>query len=136
MKLKLYILFYLLTIFASCSSQKTAVVTKTKIITGFVFDESDKQPLPGTNIKVKASKTKKATTDFDGKFEIELNEGDILIIEFIGFQNKEVSITTQNNYEIFLDVYKKVCKKCDRKKNREIKRYVRNGGYFLPSEPD
>jgi len=28
-----------------------------------------------------------------------------------------------------------VCKKCDRKKNREIKRYVRNGGRFLPSEP-
>jgi hypothetical protein len=136
MKQIIYMSFLLFYVLSSCSSRKTSVVTKTKIITGFVFDESDKQPLPGTNIKVKASKTKKATTDFDGKFEIELNEGDILIIEFIGFQNKEVSITTQNNYEIFLDVYKKVCKKCDRKKNREIKRYVRNGGRFIPSEPD
>ncbi|MNR36120.1 hypothetical protein D3C85_1540130 [compost metagenome] len=59
-----------------------------------------------------------------------------MIIEFVGFQNKQVSITTQNNYEIFLDVYKEVCKKCDRKKNREIKRYVRNGGRFFNSEPD
>jgi len=65
-----------------------------------------------------------------------VREADVLIIEFIGFQNKEVSITKQSNYEIILDEHKKVCKKCERKKNREIKRYIRIGDCFLPSEPD
>lgn len=136
MKKNICITFFLFSVLSSCSSHKTNAITKTKIITGYVFAQSDKQPLPGTNIKVKGSKTKKTTTDFDGKFEMELKQGDILIVESIGFQNKEVSITTQNKYEIILNAYQNVCKKCDRKKNREIKRYVRNGGRRLPFEPD
>jgi len=135
MKQTIFITFFLFAVL-SCSSHKTDASIKTKTVTGFVFAQSDKQPLPGTNIKVKGSKTKKATTDFDGKFEMELKQGDILIVESIGFQNKEVNITAQNKYEIILNAYQNVCKKCDRKKDREIKRYVRNGGRLLPSQAE
>ena len=64
-----------------------------------------------------------------------MREADVLIIEFIGFQNKEVSITKQSNYEIILDEHKKVCKKCERKKNREIKDiYELVIVFFLPNQ--
>ena len=66
---------------------------------------------------------------------MKLKQGDILIVESIGFQNKEVSITTQNKYEIILNSYQNVCKKCDRKKKREIKdSYKTVVVFFLPNQ--
>ena len=133
MKQIIYISFFVFYFFTSCSSLKMDANSSFKTITGFVFDASDMQPLPGSYIKVKGSE-KTATTDVDGKFHISVKENDVLIIGYIGFQNKKINITTQNEYKIILEVSKNVCKKCKRKKNREIKKYVRNGGRFIPSE--
>ncbi|WGH76088.1 TonB-dependent receptor [Tenacibaculum tangerinum] len=64
-------------------------------VTGTVSDALE--PLPGVNILVKG-KTVGTATDFDGKFEIQANKGDILVFSFIGYQTQEVVVsdTTMN----------------------------------------
>lgn len=63
-------------------------------VSGVVTDES-KQPLPGVSISIKGT-TLGTITDFDGKFALEVNEGQNLVFSFIGFQNQEVAITSAN----------------------------------------
>lgn len=123
-----YLLFFVL---ISCSSQKMDSNSNFKIITGLVFDSTDMQPLGGAYIKVKGSE-KTSTTTFDGKFNIAVKKNDVLIIEYVGFQSKKITIDSQNEYKISLDVYNHICKKCERKRKREIKKYVRNGGRNIP----
>ena len=60
-------------------------------ITGTVQDESG--PLPGANILEKGT-TNGTTTDFDGKFSLNVKEGSgSIVLSFIGFSNKTVSFT-------------------------------------------
>ncbi len=58
-------------------------------VSGIVADESG--PLPGANIVVKGTKVS-AQTNFDGKFSINANKGDILIISFIGYVNASYKV--------------------------------------------
>ncbi len=58
-------------------------------ITGTVLDE-DGAPLPGASVVVKGTTTG-STTDFDGKFSINAEAGDTLVISYIGFETKEVT---------------------------------------------
>lgn len=58
-------------------------------ITGTVLDE-DGVPLPGASVVLKGTTTG-STTDFDGKFSIEAEVGDTLVISYIGFEAKEVA---------------------------------------------
>lgn len=57
-------------------------------ITGTVLDE-DGGPLPGASVVLKGTTTG-STTDFDGKFSIDAEVGDTLVISYIGFEAKEV----------------------------------------------
>ncbi|MET2986233.1 TonB-dependent receptor [Aureibaculum conchae] len=60
-------------------------------ITGTINDESG--PLPGANILEKGT-TNGTTTDFDGKFSLNVNAGSgSIVVSFIGFTNKTVSFT-------------------------------------------
>lgn len=60
-------------------------------ITGTVNDESG--PLPGANIVEKGT-TNGTTTDFDGKFSLNVKEGSgVIVVSFVGFNNKEISFT-------------------------------------------
>ena len=43
-------------------------------------------------------------TDFDGKFSIEANQGDKLIISYIGYKTQEVTVGTSEMYTIMLEV--------------------------------
>ncbi|MCK9206298.1 MAG: SusC/RagA family TonB-linked outer membrane protein [Salinivirgaceae bacterium] len=63
-------------------------------VTGLVTEES-KQPLPGVSIVIKGT-TQGTITDFDGKFALDVNEGESLVFSFIGFQNQTVVITSAN----------------------------------------
>ncbi len=71
-----------------------------KPIKGKVLDQKG-ESLPGVNVLIKGS-LKGVSTDQDGNFNILANEGDILIISFIGFTSKEVLIDSKDNYEISL----------------------------------
>ncbi len=55
---------------------------------------SEGQPLPGVNIIIKG-KSIGTQTDFDGKYRIDCNVGDVLVFSYIGFSSKEVQVTAR-----------------------------------------
>ncbi|NHN27108.1 TonB-dependent receptor [Flavobacterium jejuense] len=61
-----------------------------KTITGVVSDAIG--PLSGANVTVKGTK-KGTTTNFDGGYSINANQGDVLIFSYVSFKNKEVIVT-------------------------------------------
>ncbi|MDR7371771.1 VIT domain-containing protein [Flavobacterium aquidurense] len=67
---------------------------------GVVLDQSGR-PVPGATIVVKGTR-RGTTTDFDGKFGIDVANGDILQISFIGMDSKEIRVGSGRNYNITL----------------------------------
>lgn len=61
-------------------------------VTGTVTDEN-RNPLPGASILVRGS-THGVSSDFDGNYEIEAKQGDILEFSFIGFQTQTQKVTS------------------------------------------
>jgi CarboxypepD_reg-like domain len=91
------------------SQNKTSIQDSTKInrkisVEGVVNDA--KGPLPGANIYLKNS-TIRVQSDMEGrfKFPIPLKIGDVLIVTFIGYNNKEVVISdTKNNDKLEIEI--------------------------------
>ncbi|MCB0474625.1 MAG: SusC/RagA family TonB-linked outer membrane protein [Flavobacteriaceae bacterium] len=77
----------LLVFFASAFS---LVFSQTINVSGTVSDGSG-NPLPGVNIQVKGTSTG-TTTDFDGNYQINASNGDVLIFSFVGFSSKELTV--------------------------------------------
>ena len=69
-----------------------------KTISGTVSDESG-LPLPGVNIVVKGT-TNGTQTDFDGKYTITANTGDILAFTYLGLKAQEVTVGTSNTINV------------------------------------
>lgn len=72
---------------------------KTKKIRGFVFEDymipaQMEVGIKGTDIKTQ--------TDADGKFTMEANEGDVLLISAFGERTIEITITEKNCYQTYL----------------------------------
>ena len=61
--------------------------------TGVVSD--DLGPMYGANIVIKGS-TIGISTDFDGKYSIKVNDGDILTFSYLGFKNIEINADSKN----------------------------------------
>jgi iron complex outermembrane receptor protein len=69
-------------------------------ISGTVKDGKG-EPILGASVVIKGT-TKGAVTDADGKFSLEANEGDILVISFVGFQAVEVKVGKGGSIDIVL----------------------------------
>lgn len=84
-------------------SAKAEVSMDQKTITGKVTDP-DGQPLPGATVVVKGT-TNGVATDIDGNFALPgVNEGDVLLVAFVGFRTQEVTISNQSTVTIALEV--------------------------------
>ena len=59
-------------------------------VSGKVTDADD-QPLPGVSVSVKDG-IGGTSTDFDGIYSLQVNEGDVLIFTFVGFETKQVTM--------------------------------------------
>ena len=70
------------------------------IVKGTIVDGESKQPQPGATILIKGTKTG-TVSDFDGNFELKANEGQTLIITYIGYLSEEV-LASENISQIFL----------------------------------
>lgn len=79
-----------------------AIVQASVVISGKVTDESN-QPLPSVIIHEKTTR-KSTTTDGDGKYSISVNEGDILVFNFIGYAPKEVTVNGQTSLDVKMTV--------------------------------
>lgn len=63
-------------------------------IRGRVLDE-DGQPLVGASVSVKNSKNV-GVTSAEGVFSLNVTEGDVLVVSFVGYQTTEIKITSSN----------------------------------------
>jgi len=78
-------------------------------VAGTVYDEKGVQ-ISGTNIFVKNKPGFGAITDADGKFSINVSKGDVLVFNFLGYENVEyLAETAQRNISIsFKEVTKEL----------------------------
>ena len=63
-------------------------------VSGLVSDSDG--PLPGATVVVQGT-TNGVSTDFDGNFSIQANEGDILEISYVGFQTQLITISANQD---------------------------------------
>lgn len=59
--------------------------------TGVVKDNNG-NPLPGASVTIKGT-TVGTTTDFDGVFSVDANQGDVIQISYVGFETQEIDFT-------------------------------------------
>ncbi len=72
------------------------------LINGTITD-SEGIPLPGANIIEKGT-TNGVTADFDGNFSISVeNENAVLVVSYIGYANKEISVNGQKDIAVMLE---------------------------------
>tara|TARA_R110002126_G_scaffold291415_1_gene452227 strand:- start:10196 stop:13084 length:2889 start_codon:yes stop_codon:yes gene_type:complete len=94
-KFKLFLIGILLTSSFTMFGQQT--------VKGVVQEKTTGEPLPGVSIVVKGT-IRGTQTDFDGNFTLDkVNSGDILVFRYLGFSDKEVSITSNFNLMVQLE---------------------------------
>lgn len=69
-------------------------------VTGTVTD-ADGMPIPGVNVIVRGTNTG-STTDFDGKYAVNANQGQVLVYSFVGYVTQNVTVGTQSVINITL----------------------------------
>jgi TonB-linked SusC/RagA family outer membrane protein len=70
-------------------------------VTGFVRDASG-QPLVGVSVNIKGT-TRGTQTDVNGRFNIPVNTGEVLVFSYIGYVKKEVPVAAATELTIQLD---------------------------------
>jgi len=71
-------------------------------IQGKVTD-SKGQPLIGVSIQVKGT-TKGTVTNVEGAFSVAANPGNVLVISFVGYETKQVTVGTETNIQVTMTV--------------------------------
>ncbi|WP_162417553.1 SusC/RagA family TonB-linked outer membrane protein [Cyclobacterium roseum] len=71
-------------------------------ITGKVMDENG-EPLPGATVTIEGTSTG-TVTDMNGNFSISLDEGEVLVISYIGYQTKKITIENQTQVSVSMEL--------------------------------
>ncbi|RSC95978.1 SusC/RagA family TonB-linked outer membrane protein [Tenacibaculum singaporense] len=82
MRLKNYLMLMLMLI-------SMTILAQEKTVSGTITDQTG--PLPGVSIVVKGT-NKGTETDFDGKYAIKVNQGDVLVFSFVGLKTVERTV--------------------------------------------
>ena len=72
-----------------------------KVITGVVTETGTGDPIPGANVIIKGT-NKGAATDFDGKYTIKANSGDVLVFSVVGYKSVERKVGQSNTINVTL----------------------------------
>ena len=75
-------------------------VQQAKKITGVVSDAAG--PVIGASVVVKGT-SNGAATDLDGRFSLNVQPGQTLVISYIGYITKEVKVGAQSHYDITIE---------------------------------
>ena len=70
-----------------------------KTISGTVSDKSG--VLPGVSVVIEGS-NKGVETDFDGKYSIEANSGDVFVFRYLGYETAKITVATSNIINVTL----------------------------------
>lgn len=76
-------------------------IAQEKQVSGTVTDAETGVPIPGVSVLVKGTSSG-AATDFDGNFELNVDEDATLVFSYIGYENKEVLVAGQSELQISL----------------------------------
>lgn len=76
-------------------------IAQEKQVSGTVTDAETGVPIPGVSVLVKGTSSG-AATDFDGNFELNVDEDATLVFSYIGYENKEVPVAGQSELQISL----------------------------------
>lgn len=68
-------------------------------ISGVILDKMG--PMPGANITIKGTDAG-VQTDFDGKFSIKAHINDTLVIQYVGYETKEIEVKNQDKIEVII----------------------------------
>jgi TonB-linked SusC/RagA family outer membrane protein len=90
---RLLMLLMALTVQLSFAQQKT--------ISGTVTDKSG-LPLPGATVLVKGT-TSGVSTDFDGEFSIQANQGSTLVFSYVGYTTQEIIVGSSSTIDLALE---------------------------------
>ncbi|MBT9187220.1 MULTISPECIES: TonB-dependent receptor domain-containing protein [Zobellia] len=83
--------------FAWVAFLMTTIAFSQGTITGTVIDGELNEPLPGASVVLQGT-TNGTSTDFDGKFQIEITENaGTLLVSYIGYTSKKVAYTSGGN---------------------------------------
>ncbi|WP_179213405.1 SusC/RagA family TonB-linked outer membrane protein [Ekhidna lutea] len=69
-----------------------------RTVSGKVTDDTG-ETLPGVNVVIKGTTTG-TTTDLDGNYRLQVNDGDILIYSFVGFEAQEINAGTRSVIDV------------------------------------
>ena len=70
-----------------------AVMGYARVVHGVVTQKSDGETIIGASVQVKGT-TRGTATDFDGKYSIEVNDGEVLEISYVGMNPVTIKITS------------------------------------------
>ncbi|WP_418636239.1 SusC/RagA family TonB-linked outer membrane protein [Winogradskyella sp.] len=88
------LLFCLVMLPATLMAQSTAK--------GIVTDKANAMPMPGVNVIIKGT-SRGTSTDFDGKYSIELSEGEVLVFSYVGYTTQEIVFTGQTSIDVVIE---------------------------------
>jgi TonB-linked SusC/RagA family outer membrane protein len=88
--------------FMLCSFLTGAASAQTNPIKGVVLSSVDEEPLIGVNVLVKGT-TNGAITDLDGVFSLNVRPSDVLVISYVGYVSKEITVGNTRDFRILLD---------------------------------
>lgn len=69
-------------------------------ITGIIRDSTG-TPLVGVSVKIKGT-NRGTTSDADGQFTIDANPGEVLVVSYVGYETREITISGTNTINIVL----------------------------------
>ena len=79
----------------------TFVFAQSYEVTGVVTD-SDNQPVSGVSVTVKGKKATGTTTDFDGKYSLNVEKGNVLIFSSVGYKTTSKIMDGSNTVNVIL----------------------------------
>ncbi|WP_452232384.1 SusC/RagA family TonB-linked outer membrane protein [Lacinutrix sp. MEBiC02595] len=94
MKTKLNGLLFFLLVFPLCMIAQSTVQ-------GTVTEQSSSLPLPSVNVIIKDT-SRGTATDFDGRYQVNVNNGDVLVFSYIGFIAQEIIYNGQQTINVNL----------------------------------
>ncbi|MBN1953168.1 MAG: TonB-dependent receptor [Bacteroidales bacterium] len=83
----------------------TSALAQERMVTGTLTDSETKEPLIGATVVIQGT-TNGASTDLDGNYQIQVSNGDVLYISFVGYLSQTITISGQSviNVELVPDI--------------------------------
>lgn len=88
-------------IFSSFLFFSTIVSSQDFNVSGTVVSDTEGLPIPGVNVSVKNSNNG-TTTNFDGEYFLQVNQGATLIFTYLGFTTQEIEVSGRSTIDVTL----------------------------------